>query len=63
MKALFNFLHFPVFSSVDWLSYAEPIIFLFFFLHDSTPKVELLGKKGSGNRFLIESCPQEDHRK
>ena len=32
-------------------------------LHDSTPKVELLGKKGSGNRFLIESCPQEDRRK
>ena len=31
--------------------------FSFFFLHDSTPKVELLGKKGSGNRFLIESCP------
>ena len=31
MKAVFNFLHFPVFSSVDWLSYAEPIILLFFF--------------------------------
>ena len=43
MKAVFNFLHFPVFSWAGWLSYAEPIISLFFLilLQDSTPKEEL----------------------
>ena len=53
-------INFPPFSP-GWLSYAEPIIslffFFFFFFTRKHTKSRVIGKKGSSNRFLIDSCP------